>query len=604
MDGHTTSYEVDRTPLTGRLTIRHQNEKDLMPHLPYRELPHADPGTPPLASPSRYLAWLATRQRSILSLNALFGVGWMVAQALVWTAVGAAIDQGIAKHSVRGLAFWVAIVMGLGLVQATFGAFRHQLAVTNWMHATFRTGQLVGRHITRTTTALTDEVPAGDIVNTMMSDVGRVGGAYDSLARFLGSIVAWLVVSLILLHTSLQLGLIVMIGVPGLMILTLPLMKPLHRAQAGQREAAGRLAAQASDTVIGLRILRGVGGEDVFFANYQRQNDAVRRAGFRIATPSAALDSGQIFLPAILTVTVTFLGAHDVLHHTLRAGQLVSFFGYTTFLTTPLRTAIEYVMTATRAYVGVSKVQRILTITPPTSDAASPLPWPPRGDVLADQRSGVRISAGRFVGLVASSSAELVPIVDRLGRFSSDCVGVTLNDLSLADFAMRDVRHHIVVSEIEPRLFSGPLRDELTPRGEQSASTILSALEAASGDDLLDQLSEGLDTVVEEQGRSFSGGQRQRLSLARALLTDADFLLLIEPTSAVDTHTERRIAQRLRRYRAGRTTAIVTASPLMLEETDEVLFLIDGVVVAHGTHHELLATSADYSRVVLRTDDE
>ena len=604
MDGHTTSSEVDRTPLTGRLTIRHLNEKVPMLHLPYRELPHANPGTPPLSSPPRFLAWVALRQRGILSLNALFGIGWMVTQALVWAAVGAAIDQGIAKHSARGLAIWVAIVMGLGLLQAIFGALRHQLAVTNWMHAAFRTGQLLGRHVTHTTTALTDEIPAGDVVNTVMSDAMRVGGAYDGLARFLGSIVAWLVVSLILLRTSLQLGLIVIIGVPSLMALTIPLMRPLHRAQAGQREAAGRLASLASDTVIGLRILRGVGGEDVFFANYQRQNDAVRLTGFRIATPSAALESGQIFLPAILTVTITFIGAHDVLNHTLRAGQLVSFFGYTTFLTTPLRTAIEYIMSSTRAYVGASKVQRILSVTPPTGDVAAPLTWPVTVSDLADNRSGLRIRRGQFVGLVAASSAELVPIIDRLGRFSYDCDGATLNDLPLADFAMRDVRSHIVVSEIEPRLFSGLLRDELTPRGEQPDTTILGALEASSAGDLLEQLSDGLATTVEEQGRSFSGGQRQRLSLARALLTEADILLLVEPTSAVDTHTERRIAQRLRAYRQGRTTGVVTASPLMLEETDEVYFLIDGVVAAHGTHHELLSTSAPYRRTVLRTDDQ
>jgi hypothetical protein len=547
---------------------------------------------------------LAYRQRFLLTLNAFFGIGWMVAQALVWAAVGAAIDQGIARHNVRSLAYWAAIVMGLGLLQAIFGTLRHQLAITNWMNAAFRTGQLIGRHVTRSTTALTDEIPAGDVVNTVMSDAMRVGGAYDALARFLGSIFSWLVVSLILLHTSVQLGLIVMIGVPALMALTVPLMKPLHRAQAGQREAAGRLAAQASDTVIGLRILRGVGGEDVFFANYQRQNDAVRRAGFRIATPSAALDSGQIFLPAILTVTVTFLGAHDVLAHTLRAGQLVSFFGYTTFLTTPLRTAIEYVMAVTRAYVGAGKVQRLLSVSPPTSDSASTLPWPSTVEELVDGRSGVRIAAGRMVGVVAAASAELVPIIDRLGRFTRDMEGVTLNGLPLAEFSVRDIRTHVVVSEIEPRLFSGPLRDELTPRGTQSDDALYGALSAASADDLLEQLSDGLSTTVEEQGRSFSGGQRQRLSLARALLTEADVLLLVEPTSAVDTHTERRIAQRLRTYRAGRTTAIVTASPLMLEETDEVFYVEHGHVVAHGTHRALLASSVAYQRTVLRTDDE
>jgi len=161
-----------------------------------------------------------------------------------------------------------------------------------------------------------------------------------------------------------------------------------------------------------------------------------------------------------------------------------------------------------------------------------------------------------------------------------------------------------VVSEVEPRLFSGPLRDELTPRGDVADEGILVALDAASATDLLVQLENGLDTWVEERGRSFSGGQRQRLSLTRAFLTNADVLILIEPTSAVDTHTEHRIARRLRTTREGRTTVIATSSPLLLEETDLVYLIADGIVIASGSHAELLATTPAYQRIVLRSDDE
>ena len=113
-------------------------------------------------------------------------------------------------------------------------------------------------------------------------------------------------------------------------------------------------------------------------------------------------------------------------------------------------------------------------------------------------------------------------------------------------------------------------------------------------------LPEGLDTVVAERGRSFSGGQRQRLVLARALAVDPEVLVLVEPTSAVDAHTEARIAARLRAHRAGRTTVVTTTSPLMLDAVDEVAFLRDGRVVATGTHAELLETDPDYRAVVTR----
>jgi ABC-type multidrug transport system fused ATPase/permease subunit len=571
-------------------------------HLPYRELPIDNPGTPDTGSPLRYLGWLAHHQRWLLTLNALFGIGWMVAQALVWFAVGAAIDQGVERHNVGQLWKWVAVVVVLGLIQAVCGSLRHQLAVTNWMNATYRTIQVVGKHITTTGTALTDEIPSGDVVNTVAADAVRIGSAYDSFARFSGAIVAWIVVSFILLSTSVELGLVVLLGVPILGSLTIPLMKPLHRTQAAQREAAGRLAALGSDTVAGLRILRGVGGEDVFFENYRAQSQRVRVAGTRIASPQAGLESGQVLLPAILTGIVTFLGARDVMNGTLQAGQLVAFFGYSMFLTTPLRTAIDYVIQATRAMVGAGKVLRVLAIEPTVSDPENPVAWPLHIGRLEDRRSGLVLERGQLCAMVTDLPEEAAAQADRLGRFSADDAEVFVNGVAIGSYALDDVRSHIIVSEIEPRLFSGELRYELMPHGLVDDERIYEVLRDTSSLDVLEALEEGLSTTVEERGRGFSGGQRQRLSLARAILTNAEVLVLVEPTSAVDTHTEGRIAARLRETREGHTTLLATTSPLLLEKMDLVYLVESGRVSDQGTHDELVARSVRYRQIVLRED--
>lgn len=573
-----------------------------MPHLPYRELPVADPGTPNTDSPGSYLRWLAGHQRWLLSLNALFGITWMVAQALVWFAVGAAIDQGVEHHDSAQLLKWVLVVVVLGAIQAVSGSLRHQLAVTNWMQATYRTIQVVGRHITTTGTALTDEIPSGDVVNTVAADAVRVGSTFDSFARFAGAIVAWIVVSFILLSTSIELGLVVLVGVPVLGSLTVPLMRPLHRTQAAQRESAGRLAALGADTVAGLRILRGVGGEDVFFENYRRQSQRVRAAGNRIAAPQAGLESGQVLLPAILTGIVTFLGARDVMNGTLQPGELVAFFGYSMFLTTPLRTAIDYVIMSTRAYVGAGKVLRVLAIEPIVKDPEHPVAWPARLARLEDRRSGLVLARGQLAGLVADSPDDAVLLCDRLGRFVADSDGVLVNGVAIDAYRLDDVRSHIVVSEIEPRLFSGELRYELMPHGLVDDERIFQVLQATSSLDVLDALENGLSTIVEERGRGFSGGQRQRLSLARAILSNADVLILVEPTSAVDTHTEGRIAARLSDVRGIHTTLVASTSPLMLEKMDEVFLVLEGRVIEHGTHSDLVARSSKYRQIVLRED--
>ena len=156
-----------------------------------------------------------------------------------------------------------------------------------------------------------------------------------------------------------------------------------------------------------------------------------------------------------------------------------------------------------------------------------------------------------------------------------------------------------MVSDTGATLFSGPLRRaiDVRARGEEA---LWAALRTASAEDVLDLLDDGLDEEVAERGRSFSGGQRQRLVLARALAIDPEILVLVEPTSAVDAHTEARIARRLREHRAGRTTVITSTSPLMLDAVDVVAFLEDGQVVATGTHRELLESCPGYRYVVTR----
>ena len=574
-----------------------------MPHLPYRELPIADLGQPETGGPVRYLWWVAKSQKATLFFNAVFGITWMVAQALTWAAVGAAIDYGISKHNSHALIKWVIVVIALGIFQAISGALRHQLAVTNWMNAAYRTVESIARHIANSGTAVTDVIPSGDVVNTVGADAMRIGGAYDVFARFAGAIVSWIVVSVILLSSSLKLGLIVLLGVPVLASLTTPLMRPLHTSQAAQRESGGKLAALAADTVVGLRILRGVGGEDVFFQNYKNESTKLRRAGEKVATPQATLESGQVLLPAILTTIVTYIGAMDVLNGQLRPGQLVAFFGYASFLTTPLRTAIEYVITTTRAYVGAGKVLRILTIKPTITPPTTPTTWPSPLAKIVDAQSGLELSATGLIGLVTETPSQATELCDRIGRFAADSAGVTVNQIPISEFSLDETRRNIVVSEIEPRLFAGELRYELLPHGNINDEQIMDALAATSSIDILEALDKGLDSWVEERGRSFSGGQRQRLTLARAILTDAPVLILIEPTSAVDTHTEGRIAARLRGAREGRATLVATSSPLMLEKMDEVYLVVDGKVEAVGTHAELTQNSAAYRRVVLREDN-
>jgi ABC-type multidrug transport system fused ATPase/permease subunit len=195
-----------------------------------------------------------------------------------------------------------------------------------------------------------------------------------------------------------------------------------------------------------------------------------------------------------------------------------------------------------------------------------------------------------------------VTVADRLGRYVDS--QARLNGSLLNDLTRASVRETILVADNDSRLFSGRLRDELAGQRGASDEAIAAALHAASAEDIVDAQPDGLDSVVAERGREFSGGQQQRLRLVRALLADAPVLVLVEPTSAVDAHTEARIADRLAQARVGRTTVVCTTSPLMLDRADHVIYLEGGRVVAEGGHRDLLDTAPAYAATVTRGEDE
>ena len=326
--------------------------------------------------------------------------------------------------------------------------------------------------------------------------------------------------------------------------------------------------------------------------------------GTRVAGIQATLDAAQVLLPGIFVVLVTWLGARFALDGEITPGELVAFYGYSAFLVMPLRTATEFVDRATRAHIGARKIIRVLAGRARhhgrrrTGDRAGR-----PGRPLTDPVSGVTVAPGRLTAVVSARPEESAALADRLGRFGPLRTPVLLDGVPLPTCRWRPSAAGS--SSARPTRGCSPARCARSSTRRASTTTPRSceALSVASGEDVLEALPAGLDSEVEERGRSFSGGQRQRLALARALLTDAETLVLVEPTSAVDAHTEARIAGRLAQARRGRTTVVMTASPLLLDHADEVLFLQDGRVAASGTHHELLTTCRPYRDTVVRGED-
>src|SRR3954449_10290571 len=473
-----------------------------------RRLPLPDPGIPDTRSPGRFFWWLIRGQRGTIAAGAALGMGWMLRRAVAPLLVGGALDR-VAADDMTGLAGWTATLGVVGVLQAAAGIGRHRCAVANWMIATYRCDQLVARHAARLGAALTERVAPGEVVNMVASDSRQVGNALDISARLSGAAVSFVVVAILLVRTSVLLGVVVLIGVPLLMLGIAPLLRPLHRRQAAQRAAVGRLTSLGTDTVAGLRVLRGMGGERTFHRRYAVQSQRVRHAGVATGRVLSIVDAQQVLLPGVFVVLLTWLGARLAVQGDISIGTLIAFYGWAAFLVLPLRTFTEAADKVTRAYVGVTRVLRLLRATPMLA-WGSRAEWPPRGELL-DPASGLRVAPGRLLVVACSDSDEGAALADRLGRYvDSDA---TVDGIRLAEFAEDVVRRRVLVVDSEATLFGGSLRDELDPGGVWGEAAVKRALEVADAQEIVDDLPDGLDTVIGERGRSLSGGPRPRVGV-------------------------------------------------------------------------------------------
>jgi len=565
------------------------------------KVPYADPGEPDARGPRQYLWWLVKMQRGRVLLGAALGTTWMVLLMLPPYLMARAIDDGLRAKDLGMLGLWVAAIAVSGAANSGIGILRHRTMTFIRNDAGYRTVQVVVRHAVRVGAELPRRVTSGEVVSIGATDLDRISRTMTATGPGVGAVITYGVVAVLLVSISPLLAAVVLIGVPLFVLSIGPLLNRLRRTEATYREHQGALTSRAGDIVAGLRVLCGIGGKDRFAERYRRGSQDLRVEGYRVGAVASWIEGVAMGLPSLFLAAVTWLAARMTAAGEISVGEMVAVYGYVAVLATPVFFLIEGAQDISRGLVAARRVVNVLTLTPAVEDRSVVLA-PSRPADLHDPASGLTVRPGELLAVAAATPADGTVLVDRLGRYTDS--DVTWGGAPLACMPLSTVRERILVADNDAYLFAGALRETVAAHGDHDDTAVTAAVRVAMAEDVVAALPDGLGSFVEAQGRSLSGGQRQRLRLVRALLADPEVLVLVEPTSAVDAHTESVVAQRLHDARAGATTVVVATSPLLLDRADRVAYLVDGRVVATGSHTNLLATQPGYRALAFRGSDE
>ncbi|GAA3493214.1 ABC transporter ATP-binding protein [Streptomyces prasinosporus] len=540
------------------------------------------------------------RQPGRCAAGAVFGSVWMVLLAATPYLMSRAVDDGLEPGDTGALALWTGALFAVSGFNSWLSIMRHRTMTRVRMDANFRTVKVVVGQTVRLGASLSGRTGAGEVVTIGVGDVQVISQSLTAVGPGVGAVVAYLVVAGLLLSVSSLLAVVVLLGVPVIALVVGPLAGRLRGTETEYRERQEVLTARIGDLAGGLRVLSGLGGKGLVAGAFRRDSRRLRDQGYRVGAVTSWMQALSAGLPTLFLAGVTWIAARLAAQGQITVGELVSVYGYAAVLVWPVMFLIECGYQLSRGVVAARRVVALLRLEPPADAATADAPAEP--SVLHDPDSGVRVLPGRLTALVSARPADALAVVDRLGRYAPS--GVTWGGVRLDEVALARVRERILVADHEADLFAGPLREIVAGRGGAADEDVLRALHTAAADDVVRGLPEGLDSTVAAQGRDLSGGQRQRVRLARALLADPEVLLAVEPTSALDAHTEAAVADRLRAARRGRTTVLTTTSPLVLDRADQVQFLVDGKVAAAGGHRELLGTEPAYRALVTRDADE
>lgn len=545
-----------------------------------------------------------TSRPGLLTVASALRMSHQVGEALVPVMIGYVVDRAIGPSSVRELALGLA---GLGVVFAVL-SWSYRLGSRAGVRAAAEAGHEVRMDLM---TRVLDPYGAaragrahGELLSISTSDADKVAGINGLIIYCAASLAALCTAAVALFATSWKLGVLVLVGTPVLLALVSALSGPLGRRSSAEQAGVGQASAVAADLVAGLRVVKGISAETAASARYRQASRASLTSTVRAAYAEAGLEAATTTLSALFLAAVAWVGGTLALRGEISIGGFIAAFGLAQFVATPMSQLAAVGARWAQARASARRVAAVLT--EPSSLRAhgrDPISAGPGNlelrDVVVAELGPLsfRIDTG-LVGVVVDEPGHAQVLAECLGRqIDPDRGSLLIDGQAYGRLDVDALRRTVVYAGHDARLF-GHSVDEVMARSDKDAAWAQHVMAATRADEVVSTLEHGSADLIGPDGANLSGGQRQRLLLAQSLATDPPVLVLHDPTTAIDPVTEDEIGAGLAALRRGRTTVLVTTSPILLSRCDWVLFVCAGRLAGEGRHGELVAGNDTYRMLV------
>jgi len=512
------------------------------------------------------------------------------------------------------LTFACLAVLAIAVLDALSSYFEKYLttSVAQWVSYDLR--RTVYLHIQKLSLAFHDQNRTGDLISRVTSDIDSIQSfIMQGLLGALVNLITLIGMTVVMFYVNWKFTLIALSVAPALFVIVYSYTRRIKKASRAVRKKEGEITSVVEEVLSSIRVVKAFAREDYEVRRLEEEGLEGVEIALRARSLKAKLTPIVDVIVAVGTCLVLWFGARLVLSGNLSAGALVVFILYLGRMYKPMQELSKMTDTYSKAAVGYERIREILETDREIKDIRRAVSAPRfKGHIEFDHVSfyyvpespilkevSFEIQPGEVAALVGPTGAGKSSIISLVARFYDPISGsVKIDGVDIRKFRQKSLRQQISFVLQETMLFHAPIWQNIAyGKPEASRQEIIRAAELANASEFIDKLPEGYDTVLGERGMTISGGQRQRIAIARAVVRNTPILILDEPTTGLDSASEKLVIEALERLMRNRTTIVIAHRLSTVRDADVIFVVQDGRIVEQGKHDQLLERGGLYSEL-------